>query len=75
MVTQGAMPESWNQFKIAATSELLPVNHAKRSRDRLRNLKQASSVSKYLSKLRKLTVATPDMHEEKNTDGIVKRLQ
>lgn len=64
LVQANTVPTTWTQFKDKIISEFVPDDHVRRSRDRLRKLKQNSSVSKYLSDFRNICLTVPGM-----TDG------
>ena len=63
MVQAGQTPESWDQFKAAMIKEF-PEDHVRRAQDRLRKLKQISSVFRYLSEFRNIVLTISDV-----TDG------
>lgn len=58
------MPTTWDLFKAVVVKEFVPDDHVRRARDKLRKLKQTSSVSKYLSEFRNVVLTVPDV-----TDG------
>ena len=64
MVQAGQTPESWDQFKAAMIKEFVPEDHVRRAQDRLRKLKQISSVFRYLSEFRNIVLTISDV-----TDG------
>lgn len=57
-------PATWAEFKELIVKEFVPDDHVRRSRDKLRKLKQTTSVSNFLSDFRNLVLTIPDM-----TDG------
>lgn len=49
MIQENGPPETWEEFNILLKREFVPQDHLRRSRNRLRKLRQNGSVSKYLS--------------------------
>lgn len=56
-------------------NEFIPKDHEQRARDRLRNLKQSGSVSKYLSEFRNITLSINDMTVGEKIDRFVSGLK
>lgn len=75
IVTAGNVPATWEQFKASVNTEFIPLDHVKRSRDRLRRLRQLHSVSKYLSEFRNLILAIPGMSEGEKLDRFIEGLK
>lgn len=68
MVNTNQIPTSWDAFKAAVVSEFVSEDHVRRARDRLRRLKQVSSVSKYLSEFRNIVMTIPDILDGEKWD-------
>lgn len=47
MAATGVVPGTWVQFKASSNAELVPKDHARRARDRLKKRKQRKFVSKH----------------------------
>lgn len=64
IVQGGTLPTTWLDFKQEVTQELIPDDHIRRAREKLLTLKQSSSVARYLSESRNISLTIPGM-----TDG------
>jgi len=64
VVQTALLPNTWEDFKKAVIAEFVPEDHVRRARDKLRKLKQVTSVSKYISEFRNIVLTIPDV-----TDG------
>jgi len=68
LVQAGQAPGQWENFKIALRSEFVPQDSERRNRDKLRNLRQTTSVSGYLTTFRNLVIGIPGMNEDEKLD-------
>lgn len=64
VVQANLAPTTWDTFKAAVVSEFVPEDHVRRARDKLRKMRQTTSVSKYLSDFRNVVLTIPGI-----TDG------
>ena len=71
----GKTTANWIDFGRMLKEEFIPEDHVRRSRDRLRRLKQVSSVSKYLSDFRNVIVTIPDITEKEKLDKFMEGLK
>lgn len=62
------IPQSWQEFKEAVRGEFIPLDHVRRSRDKLRKLVQRTSVSAYLNEFRNLVITIPNINEDEKLD-------
>ena len=62
------VPIIWVAFKEAVVKAFVPEDHIRRARDRLRKLRQTSSVWKYLSDFRNIVLTIPDVTEGEKWD-------
>lgn len=67
-VRRNTIPQTWALFKQCIRAEFVPDDHIRRARDRLRKLKQTTSVSKFLSEFRNVTLTIPDMADGEEWD-------
>ncbi len=58
-VSSGTASNTWNEFSECIKQEFVPADYAKRTRDKPRKLRQAGSVSRYLSEFRSVVLTTP----------------
>lgn len=75
LVNLQSTPTTWDSFKEALLAEFIPVDHTRRARDKLRKLKQTSSVERYLSEYRNITLMINDMSEGEKVDRFVDGLK
>eukprot|EP00171_Calliarthron_tuberculosum_P005965 IDg5965t1 len=68
-------PASWEAFKIAIKTEFVPADHVRRARDKLKILKQRSSVVRYLSEFRNVILAILDVTKGEKFDKFVDGLK
>lgn len=75
MVTNNSILTSWDYFNIAVVQGFVPRDHIKRSHDRLRSLRQSTSVSKYLAAFCGLSLPVPNMNEGEKIDRFIEDLK
>lgn len=75
IVQSGRTPSSWEQFRMLVLNEFVPADHVRRARDKLRRLRQTSSVSKYLADFRNCILMIDDMSEGERFDRFVQGLK
>lgn len=75
IVNSQESPATWGAFKARLISEFIPADHCRRARDKLRTLKQTSSVEHYLSEYRNTILMIGDMHEGEKVDRFVDGLK
>ena len=68
IVQANEVPTTWIDFKKAIVTEFVPEDHVRRSRERLRKLKQTTSVAKYLSDFRNIVLTVPDISKGEKWD-------
>ena len=68
LVQAGQAPGQWETFKVALRGEFVPQDSVRRNRDRLRNLRQTTSVAGYLTTFRNLVIGIPGMNEDEKLD-------
>ena len=68
LVQAGQAPGQWENFKVALRGEFVPQDSERRNRDKLRNLRQTTSVSSYLTTFRNLVIGIPGMNEAEKLD-------
>ena len=74
-VESNMVPATWTEFEAAFVQEFVPYNSTQRARDKLRRLMQRTSVSKYLSEFRNVTLAIPGITEGEMVDRFVQGLK
>lgn len=57
------VPTTWDQFKGRVIADFVPDDHVRQAGDRLRKLKQTTSMSKYLSGFRSNMLTVPVMND------------
>ena len=75
IVQANAVPTPWDKFKEMLQKEFIPDDHVRRSRDKLRKLRQIGSVAKYLSDFRNLVLTIPVMTEGERLDRFTEGLK
>lgn len=75
IIQSGQEPSTWTEFRTLVLNEFVPVDHNRRARDKLRRLKQNSSVSKYLSEFRNCILTVNDMSDGERFDRFVQGLK
>lgn len=75
LVNSPSVPITWEDFKAAVVRESVPVDHTRRARDKLRNLKQTSSAEKYLSEYRNTVLMIGKINEGEKVDRFVDGLK
>lgn len=68
-------PATWNDFKTTIVREFVPEDRVRRARDRLRELVQTASMSKYLSEFRNFVLNILDVTDGEKWDRICARLK
>ena len=61
-------PATWEDFRAAVAAEFVPHDHVRRARDKLRKLKQTTSVAKFLSDFRNIVLTIPDISDGEKWD-------
>lgn len=61
-------PTTWATIMDAVVKEIVSDDHTSRSRDKLRNPRQTTSVSKFLSGFRNLVLSIPNMGDVEKWD-------
>lgn len=64
-------PSTWDEFRILVLNKFIPTDHIRRSRDKLRRLRQNASVSNYLAEFRNCILTINDMSEGELLDHFV----
>lgn len=75
MIRSGQTPTTWDAFRTIVLNEFVPADHVRRSRDRLRRLKQTTSFSKYLADFRNCSLMVSDMLDGERFDRFVQGLK
>lgn len=75
LVQAGQAPGQWENFKVALRTEFVPQDSERRNRDKLRNLRQTSSVAGYLTIFRNLVIGIPGMNEAEKLDRFIAGLR
>lgn len=75
MVNNSRIPTSWDEFKTMIIGEFVPADHTQRARDKLRKLRQISSVEKYLSEYRNIVLMISDINEGEKLDRFIDGLR
>lgn len=75
LVSSATTPTTWESFKAALMNEFIPRDHDRRARDKLRTLKQTTSVEKYLAEYRNITLMIGDMNDGEKVDRFVDGLK
>lgn len=75
LVNASNIPSTWDEFRAVLMTEFIPADHKRRARDKLRRLKQTSSVEKYLSEYPNSTLQIGDMNEGEKVDRFVEGLK
>lgn len=68
LVQNNAAPTTLKGFKQSLLDELLPEDHVRRARDRLKMAKQLSSVPKYISEFLNNILTVPELTEGEKVD-------
>lgn len=68
-------PSTWHEFRMLVLNEFVPADHIRRTLDRLRRLKQTTSVSEYLAEFRNCLLMINDMSEGERFDRFVQGLK
>lgn len=68
-------PSTWSDFKKTVTAEFVPVDHVRRSMDKLRRLKHTGSVSQFLAKFRKVILTSQELSEGEKLDRFCSALK
>lgn len=74
-MNSSSTPNSGEGFKSLITAELIPADHVRRARDKLRKLKQVVSVEKYLSDFRNIIFMRTDMNKGERLDKFIEGLK
>lgn len=75
VIQAGRTPTTWEEFRSMILSEFVPEDHVRRARDRLRRLKQTSSVSKYIAEFRNCVLMINDVSAGERFDRFVQGLK
>ena len=75
MVNSSSALKTWVEFCTKIRTEFIPVDYVRRTRDRLRRLKQKTSVSKYLSDFRNIILTLPEVTEGEQFDKFINGLK
>lgn len=75
LVNSPSVPTSWNKFKEFLILEFIPADHTPRARDKLRKLKQTTSVEHYLAEFRNIVLMIGDISEGEKIDRFVEGLK
>lgn len=62
------IPQSWDAFKVAVSTNFIPFDHLRRTKDKVRKLVQNASVSKYLNVFCSLVLTIPNMNDGKKLE-------
>lgn len=68
-------PTSWEGFRTKLVEEFIPADHNRQARDKLRRLRQNSSVEKYLCDFRNTILMISNISEDEKTDKFVSGLK
>ena len=63
LVSDDAVPRTWEAFKLAVETEFVPQDSVLRARDKLARLRQKTSVSAYLSEFRNTVLDIPGISD------------
>lgn len=74
-MTVSNVPAPWEQVNASVNTKFIPLDHVKRSRDKLKRLRQLHLVSKYLSKFCNLILAIPGMSIGKKLDSFIEGMK
>lgn len=69
------LPTTWKEFRDKVSQEFVPSDHVRRARDKLRNLRHESSVAKYLTDFRNISLTIPDMNDGEKWDRFISGLK
>ena len=74
-VQNGNIPTTWRDFTAWIRAEFVPSDHLHQARDKLRKLKQITSVSRYLDEFRNIVLTIPNMSDGEQLDRFVNGLK
>jgi hypothetical protein len=75
LVQAGQVPTSWEAFMGKVRSEFIPQDHIRRSRDRLRKLRQRTSLVSYISEFRNIALTISGITEDEQFDRFCEGLK
>jgi len=75
LVQSGQAPGQWDAFVAKVRSEFIPQDSVDRSRDKLRNMRQRTSVLAYLNEFRNTVISIPGISEDEKLDKFVAGLK
>ena len=75
LVASNTAPNTWEGFEAAIGQEFIPFDSVQRSRNKLRQLTQKTSVSSYLSEFRNIVLTIPNMNEVEKVDRFCQGLK
>ena len=75
LVEAGQVPVDWNTFTARIRNEFIPQDSVQRARDKLRQLRQKSSVLSYLNDFRNVIITIPGISEDEKLDRFVAGLK
>ena len=75
MDSSSSAPKTWAELYTKIRTEFIPVDYVRRTRDRLRRLKQKTSVPKYRSDFSNIILTLPDVTEGEQFDNFINGLK
>ena len=75
LVQSGQAPSQWDAFVAKVRIEFIPQDSVDRARDRLRSLRQRTSVTAYLNEFRNTVISIPGISEDEKLDKFVAGLK
>jgi hypothetical protein len=75
LVQAGQVPTSWEAFMRKVRSDFIPQDHIRRSRDRLRKLRQRTSLISYISEFRNIALTISGITEDEQFDRFCEGLK
>ena len=69
MVLANQAPATWEYFRAAVAAAFVPDDHVRRTQDKLRKLKQTTTVAKFLSDFRNIVLTIPDISDGEKWDN------
>jgi Retrotransposon gag protein len=75
LVQAAHVPTSWDAFMGKVRSEFIPQDHIRRSRDKLRKLRQRSSVASYVSEFRNIALTISGITDDEQFDRFCEGLK
>lgn len=75
LVQSGQAPGNWNEFLAKVRLEFIPQDSVDRARDKLRSLRQKTSVLAYLNEFRNIVMVIPGISPDEKLDKFVSGLK